>query len=200
MRCRPAANRCIPLGNDARSLALLVRSYTIHKRPEARQELRYFANLSSLELVVTAAALATDAGGKRLDHQRRLTQASLRRAKDNLLAALPKIEKCKSFHRLHEMVEQILAGIQGLGELYVYDTSLRIGVFLDLWPQKVYLHRGTRKGAKALGFSASRAHVEPAEMPVSIRKLQPYEIEDFLCIYKAELARLADTSGSGVGY
>jgi hypothetical protein len=77
-----------------------------------------------------------------------------------------------------------------LGELYVYDTSLRIGAYMGIWPQKVYLHAGTRKGAKALGFPSTARSIDPLAMPIEMSQLEPREMEDFLCIYKAHLAKL----------
>ncbi len=127
MICRPPITACTRVDGSTKSLAVLVRSYAMHNRPRLRDELRYFAGLSSLERVIEAAALATDARGKRLDHQRRLTRAALVRAKANLLAALPKLRKCQSFEVLHTLIDGLVRGIRGLGELYVYDTSLRIG-------------------------------------------------------------------------
>ena len=39
-----------------------------------------------------------------------------------------------------------------LGELTVYDVAHRIGAYLQLEPDVVYLHRGTRIGARYLGL------------------------------------------------
>jgi hypothetical protein len=39
----------------------------------------------------------------------------------------------------------------------MYDTALRIGAKLKLFPTKVYLHAGTRLGARALGLDDSAA-------------------------------------------
>jgi hypothetical protein len=45
--------------------------------------------------------------------------------------------------------------IKGFGELAVYDCSLRVGSYLNLLPDKIYLHAGTRKGAEALKMNVS---------------------------------------------
>jgi hypothetical protein len=55
--------------------------------------------------------------------------------------------------------------IPGIGELAVYDTALRIGARLGLEPAKVYLHAGTRAGAKALGLAYGGRTIELAELP-----------------------------------
>ena len=66
----------------------------------------------------------------------------------------------------------------------VYDTALRIGAKLGVEPKTVYLHRGTRSGAKALGIETNRPFIEVHEFPRQLRSLRPRELEDCLCIYK----------------
>ncbi|PIP91025.1 MAG: hypothetical protein COW79_04555, partial [Bdellovibrionales bacterium CG22_combo_CG10-13_8_21_14_all_38_13] len=80
-----------------------------------------------------------------------------------------------------------LASIHGLGELYFYDTALRIGASLKLFPDKVYLHSGTRLGGIALGLaSKGQKTISPKDIPtIFTSKLNIYEIEDVLCIYKS---------------
>lgn len=87
---------------------------------------------------------------------------------------------------LHSRIEEILSNpkIVGLGELYFYDTALRIGAYLNLHPEKVYLHRGTRIGAKKLGFDWKKESLDPAIFPEPLKPLKPLEIDYFLCIYK----------------
>ena len=72
----------------------------------------------------------------------------------------------------------------------VYDTVLRIGAKLDLFPDRVYLHCGTREGARALGLKWRDPWLKVDELPRELRRLKPHEIEDFLCIYKGEFAKL----------
>ena len=57
-------------------------------------------------------------------------------------------------------------------------------------PDRVYLHSGTREGARALGLAAERSFLPMDELPPELRRLKPREVEDLLCIYKGELKRL----------
>ena len=41
-----------------------------------------------------------------------------------------------------------LYSIIGVNEMYVYDAAQRMGAFLGLKPQKVYLHAGVRRGPR----------------------------------------------------
>lgn len=191
MTCRPKQSACrpgAPQGNP--TLRAVVRSYIMHNRPQAQRELNFFAQLPSLELAIESAALATDECGKRFDHQRRIKRASLRHARTAFLGALSTLRDCKSFDDLHSLVCALTANIAGLGELYRYDTCLRLGAYMGLSPTRVYLHAGTRVGAKALGFPANVPHLDSRELPAEFQVLEPYEIEDVLCIYKGPLGEL----------
>ena len=95
-----------------------------------------------------------------------------------------------SFADLIDLVERYTADIHRFGTLAVYDTACRLGLYWGLNPEVVYLHAGTAKGAQALGLDMSRGHLEMSELPKPFRLLEPWECEDFLCIYKARLARL----------
>jgi len=83
----------------------------------------------------------------------------------------------------------MLSSVRGLGDLYIYDTALRLGSFLKLSPKHVYLHAGTRAGARALGLKLSEDFLRVTALPKTIQVLEPHEIEDFLCIYKAHFAK-----------
>jgi hypothetical protein len=80
-----------------------------------------------------------------------------------------------------------LGTLSGIGELYVYDTAFRLGAYLALLPVDVYLHTGTRAGARALKLNVDRKFIPIDEFPTALRHLQAHEIEDFLCIYKSKL-------------
>jgi hypothetical protein len=72
----------------------------------------------------------------------------------------------------------------------VYDTSLRIGAKLGFEPKHVYLHAGTRVGARALGLDTSASYLRASELPAPLRALRPHEIEDALCIFKRQFKHL----------
>lgn len=95
-----------------------------------------------------------------------------------------------SFDEVKSVAEKAGARLWKNGEMTIYDTSQRIGMFLGHEPDRVYLHRGTREGAKALGFKGQLAFILPSQLPRAFRKLKPSEIEDCLCIYRDEIAKL----------
>jgi hypothetical protein len=153
------------------------------QRAHAR-ELDYFRlpRLSD-EDAIAAAALCQLPSGKRHSHQRRIPRVSLEESKRRLTANLTEIRTCASFDELYELIEQLIRPIHMIGELTVYDTSLRIGARFGLEPERVYLHAGTRVGARRLGLDWKAGALESDALPAPLRILKPREAEDVLCIY-----------------
>jgi hypothetical protein len=171
----------------------IIADYIAKHRENAEKELRYFKLQRNLEDAVSLAALAKRPNGKRFSHQRRIPESVLRKVEKRLLAAVPTIRRAKSFDELHQIIEKEILSIFGVGELMVYDTTLRIGSKLGLEPKEVFLHSGTRIGARKLGLSGRQRSVTVTEFPVSLRRLPAREIEDVLCIYKHKLGNSGRT-------
>jgi hypothetical protein len=174
-------------------LEAIVRTYTRAIRPRAQDELNWFAHQHSLAQAIETAALAKTSEGKRYSHQRRITKSALQEALGILSSQERAIQRSRNFDDLFNLIEKSLEPIRGIGELYIYDTALRIGAKLNLSPTKVYLHAGTRDGARALGTDATATTLGMRALPPEFHCLEPHEIEDILCIFKSEL-RLATTS------
>jgi hypothetical protein len=170
-------------------LSAVVRDYIRRHRPRAKAELASFRDEPTLEAAIRRAALTKLAGGRRDPHHTRRSQELLERAEARLIERLPELETKKSFGRLYEVVDAAIT-FDWLDELYVYDTALRIGARRDLLPEVVYLHAGTRKGAAKLLDVKGRKTLFPfelSEVAPALSALEPYEIEDALCIYKDRL-------------
>lgn len=82
--------------------------------------------------------------------------------------------------------------VPGSGPVACYDTAQRIGIKLGLKPQRVYLHAGTREGARLLGLDTSREYVRMKELPAPLQELEADDVKSFLCRNKHKLI-----SGSG---
>jgi len=171
-------------------LAGLVEDYRRNFRPSADEERDFFKNSPSMEVLLDDAGRAIRPDGKRHNHQRLIPRSVLSRATTILKQNRDRLRACGTFDELHSLCIVLLRGGWGAGELYVYDTALRIGAFLQLRPDAVYLHAGTRVGARALGLDVSAGKLMPQDLPPPIRVLSADEMEDFLCIYKSELAGL----------
>jgi hypothetical protein len=168
---------------------LLLRHFEQNGRKYARAEQLWFAGQPSLEAAIDTAARAVNECGKRYRHQTRIRRTAIAQAKPALLKVKEQIQACDTFDHLHDTVISALNGIEGLSELYYYDTAVRIGFYRDITPRKVYLHTGARDGARALGLDYSAPFLEVSAVPKALRRLPPHEIEDFFCIYKDKVIR-----------
>lgn len=163
----------------------IVDDYAREQRAGAKAEMQFYMRQPSLTEAVDVAAKCVLPNGKRHPHQRRIPSTSLVKVRRRLLAV--DFRTCKSFDDLHAAVNDAIADIHMIGALFVYDVSQRIGAFLRLAPERVYLHRGTLEGALALGLGRGREWIDLAELPEAFRRLTPAEAEDCLCIYKRQL-------------
>jgi hypothetical protein len=166
------------------NLKAIVRTYIRQIRPRAEEELEWFRHQPSVEAAIECAALATNSRGQRYSHQRRLKRKTLEQACEILRACEPRIRRAKDFDELFHVVDSALQDVAGIGELYIYDTALRLGARLSLEPTEVYLHSGTRVGARALGLNGRARTLSLSELPAAFQQLRPHEIEDVLCIFK----------------
>jgi hypothetical protein len=174
-------------------LKTVVEHYKRSYRARAKAELDSFRAEPSLEMAVCRAALVEEPDGTRYGHQRRRTPDELQRGVRNLVRDVAKLEAAANFGQLIQTIHASVGHLRGLNELYIYDVSLHIGAFKGTLPTRVYLHAGTREGALALGLDAkTRKALDLFEIPEPLRELEPYEIEDVLCIYKAYFAGEVD--------
>lgn len=165
----------------------IARHYAINFRAGADDQLDWFRRQTSLHDAVVIVARAIDGRGKRFRHQTRIKRAALAEAERLLLENVGGLAEARSFHELWLLIERVLSHVAGLGELYVYDTALRIGAYRNLLPDRVYLHAGTRTGAKRFGLNTrNRRWLDVSMLPFPLRDLPAQEIEDILCIYKSE--------------
>ena len=134
-----------------------------------------------MQSTIRNAALSVDRFGRRMSHQRRIPGAILRNVAVQLLEREREISTAKAFGDLHGQVERVCGPIRGAGELLMYDIAFRVGSFLGIEPDLVYLHAGTRKGARILGVRGKVARVDA--FPDALHRLRPWQLEDFLCRY-----------------
>ena len=125
--------------------------------------LQSYSTLSKLEDVITHASCAHmppfNSYPKRHPHQRRLRKSTLSEIYKQL--QLIRFSGYNTFSGLYDTIEKQISPIYGAGPVMIYDTSLRIGAFLKLKPELIYLHAGARSGAKALGIPGNRITLNP---------------------------------------
>ncbi len=178
------------------NFSIFIRDYSRHGRVGSEAERTWHADQPSLRQAIEVAALAINHRGKRHSHQRRIRHEAIAASKQALLAAKPRIRAARSFDALLTTVTHALHGIPYIGELYCYDTAFRIGAFLHLLPDRVYLHAGVREGARALGLKHNASFLPMSALPPALRTLPAHEVEDFLCIYRDGIIRATGCGAS----
>ena len=165
-----------------------VSDYIKHHRDDAARELRFYRSMPTPARAIRRGARARTADGGKHPHQWRIPRGVLRAFGAQLARRESALSEAGSFDELHEAVRCVGDPIHGVGELAVYDTALRIGARLGLDPERVYLHRGTRDGAAAVGVDHRRSTIAVSKLPSPFARLAPHEIEDCLCIFKGLLS------------
>lgn len=191
-------NECQPAKTNSRATPTLEGIVAAYLRDHADGEaryLRFYQIQKSLPDAITKAALAELPNGGRFSHQWRIPGSVLAQARDALLKL--NYSTVRTFAELYEKVAVALRPIRGIGLLTIYDTAHRIGAFLKLSPEQVYLHAGVRTGAKALGLGDWRAKLPMSVFPPAFQRLRPEQVEDCLCIYKSQLQAWRQTQRNG---
>lgn len=165
--------------------AEILRDYDGRHCCDCEDDIGWFQKQPSLRAAIEVAALAKDARGRRYSHQYRIRRQTLEHARAALLAGEVQFTRARSFDAVLAIVTQQLREVRGSGELYRYDTAFRIGAYLRRYPTRVYLHAGTRAGARLLHLEFKKEALEMSEVPVALRRRKPHEVEDILCIYKS---------------
>jgi hypothetical protein len=179
--CQPAKS----VSSTTSTLDGIVAAYLRdHAEGEARY-LRFYKIQKTLPDAISKAALAELPNGGRFSHQWRIPGPVLAQARDALLKL--DYSTVRTFAELYEKVAVPLRPIRGIGLLTIYDTAHRIGAFLKLSPEQVYLHAGVRTGAKALGLGDWQSKLPMSVFPPVFQRLRPEQVEDCLCIYKSHL-------------
>ena len=164
-------------------------------------ELSYYRNIGSIEEAISAATHAVvpnTAGTDTIVHShfRNKQEHLFNPAERVLLRAKQKLNAAEDFHRLHTEVLLALTGgptpvlKPQADTLYAYDVALWIGAFRNLSPDRIYLHRGTRRGAERLtGRDLSGRSTLPVEvLPPDWQGYPCHQIESMLCAYWGPVA------------
>lgn len=139
----------------------------------------------SIEEAIHFAVLSEDKAGKKHSHQYRLVRKAMITFEEKALLIKEKLVKADDFHVLYKLLKNLEVKSKGIGEMLTYDAAERIGQYLKLTPQKVYLHAGTRVGAEKLLGKINAEYIKKEQLPEPLGNstLSCSEIEDILCMY-----------------
>lgn len=119
----------------------------------------------------------------------------MRQVASNVQGKIENLEQARTFDDIIYVLVQ--SKVNGFGDLAIYDSSVRIANYLDIMPDKVFLHAGVKEGAvnlEAKGLiprgSSSQATIDMDDMPKPLQQLHPVQVENFLCSFKTELKNL----------
>lgn len=190
--CRPRPNPCAASGAPLPSLEAIVAHYRSSSRERALEDAYWADPRIDFTTAIHRACASIDRRDKRHGHQRRIPDHVLKRAGQTLAAHADELRSAADFDALHEVVERLISRQDGVGPLQIYDFSARIGLWMGQHPTRVYLHAGVRNGAHNLGIpTAGRNWLVLSEMPTPLCDLKAAEVEDILCIYKANFKDIA---------
>lgn len=157
----------------------------------------YDGNKLDWEEVIDLAARALNVDGRKLDHQYRIPPQTLQRFSKILRADSKRWPDKLIFAELFQKVQEAAPKVGGgIGPLAIYDTALRIAWSKGVKPDEVYLQRGALWGAQALhrkgllDIPRLGRSVPLGCFPSELRELDPYQLENFLCVNHKELAAL----------
>lgn len=135
------------------------------------------------------------------DHQRHVGKKILKKFADLLKQEEQEIKTVKNFEKLLSIVKSVKC--HRVGELAKYDIAERIGFFLGIFPDKIYLHAGAKEGAKNLlgKLQYRKRSLSLEELPKELQdymlkmELKFYDLEGLFCIYKKDLKQFSFESG-----
>jgi len=132
------------------------------------------------------------------DNKPRGIEASIMRlVGSKVQSKMTTIEKAVSFEDIMKIVDK--EKVRGFGSLAIYDSSVRIAAYLNITPDRVYLHAGSKEGAKHLeskglvpGGSSANESIPMADMPKPFQRLHPTQVENLLCSFKSAIEKLEE--------
>lgn len=173
-----------PVRRGPTTLEAIVTDY-LREYGRCRDWIGFHQSQRSLPEALDAVATWRDRSGKVYSHQSRVPRAAKKRAGAAIRAL--ELEGVGTFADLLDRVEEAIGEIRGIGDLTVYDVATRIGAHLRVWPERVYVHAGVRKGVRALHLDPRPRSLPIEDLPPALRRLEPWQVEDVLCIYSDEI-------------
>lgn len=153
----------------------------------------YVDKSAHFEQAVYRACRSRDEGGRMCNHQTRVPSFVLERFASEILDRAERGLPTDDFDALHDALEEIRP--RGIGPVTTYDVAYRLGYWLGIEPDSVYLHAGVRAGAQALGLPVrGRARIPLEDFPPPLDAMEANDVEDFLCTYRTVFPTLDRTA------
>jgi hypothetical protein len=168
------------------SLQSDIADYRENEMRELFELMRFFKSLSPHSAIEYAASGVTP-HRKIHPHQRGIGVKQLRQSAIMLKGFTSAIRNAKSFADLFIITEAVKSELKGLGNLWSYDTALRMAFNRGntFYPRAIFVQRSNMKGIKKI---FSKMPMKQRTLPVKIfpgemRSMKPFEIENFLSVW-----------------
>ena len=144
-----------------------------------------FENFNLKEAIEKAAkSIDPTNENKMFRHQRRVGQIVANKGYEALKDREKELQLNQNFEEILAITDEVSKQIYRLGSLWSYDTALRIGFQKKVYPKNVYLQAGVLKGYKKIfNRNPKDRFEEKNKFPKELQILEPFEIENFLCIW-----------------
>ena len=183
-----------PPREELTSLAALVRDWTWRTEEQTLTRdpvMDWCREARSWREAVWRACRSRGSNGKMHNHQSKVREVNRQRLAIRIQTQLS--PQWDDFDKLHDAIDALKPS--GIGPVTVYDVAVRIGAYLFIEPQSLYLHAGVREGWNALVGGQTRGNVSWQRVgrdmwPQELQQLPADEVEDFLCTYRSIFATL----------
>lgn len=162
----------------------IVINYQIRSGKHLQNVKSAFENFDLIEAIEKAAkAIDPTNNNKMFSHQRRIGYKITNSGYEILKQREDDLKSCQSFEEILVITDDVSKQIYRLGPLWSYDTALRIGFQKKVYPKNVYLQAGVKNGYKKIfNQNPKNRFEEKIKFPKELQILEPFEIENFLCI------------------
>lgn len=172
------------------TLGIIVEHYRRGAHHRELEEAWWRAEKRPFSEIINRVGWAKLEDDRRHPHQRRIKKDALAECIEALRDAEQKLREARNFLELFWVVEKAFDKIDGAGELAVYDAADRLGHYFNHTPTLIFMHAGTRKGARKIRGPYRREEawaMHARELPDGLKELTCRGAEDVLCSYKDEL-------------
>ena len=146
----------------------------------------HFESISLSEAIEQASKAIDLTNNKMFSHQRRIGKIKAAEGYELLKYKEVDFKECTTFEDIIAIIDEVMSNVPRLGNLWSYDTTLRIGFHLRIYPTDVYIQAGVVKGYVKLFDEKPRVRkIAKSEFPL-LSELEAYEIENFLCVWGGE--------------
>ena len=139
----------------------------------------HFETISLSEAIEQASKAIDPTNNKIFSHQRRIGKTKASEGYELIKVMELDLKACTTFEEIMLITDEVIKNIPRLGNLSSYDTALRIGFHLRIYPKDVYIQAGVVKGyVKLFNKKPMVRKIAKSEFSM-LAELEAYEIENF---------------------